>query len=51
MNYLDFDLSIERESGREYRLFVHSPAGETYAQMHFPLDEVALDLYLTKLAI
>ena len=47
MQYLDFDLGIELEGGRHYRIVVRSPAGETQTTMSFPLDEVAVDHYLT----
>jgi ABC-type branched-subunit amino acid transport system substrate-binding protein/CHAT domain-containing protein len=49
-NYLDFELEIDEGRGREYPVAVlRSPAGDARATMHFPFDELALDLRLTKL--
>jgi len=53
MEYLDFDVEIGLGSGREYPLaVVHSPAGEAPgATLHFPFDEIALELRLKDLQI
>lgn len=49
MEYLDFDVELTHEAGRDYRVMVRSPVGEASAQMRFPYDEVALELALVKL--
>ena len=50
--YLDFEVEIGVGHGREYPVAVlRSPAGEPRATMHFPFDELALDLNLSKLQI
>ena len=49
MEYLDFDVELIHEAGRDYRVTVRSPAGEASAPMRFPYDEVALELALVKL--
>jgi hypothetical protein len=53
ISYLDFDLEISSGSGREYPMaVVHSPAGEvTNTMLHFPFDELALELRLKDLQI
>jgi outer membrane protein assembly factor BamD (BamD/ComL family) len=51
-DFLDFELEIDEGRGREYPVRVlGSPAGEARETMHFPFDELALDLRLGKLQI
>ncbi|MEJ2737482.1 MAG: hypothetical protein P8189_28650, partial [Anaerolineae bacterium] len=51
-NYLDFELEIGQGTGREYPVtLLRSPAGDAHATLHFPFDELALDLRLGKLQI
>ena len=51
MQYLDFELEIERLSGQEYRVVARSPAGEARATMRLPFDEMALKLLLKDVQI
>jgi hypothetical protein len=51
-DYLDFELEIDIGHGREYPVAVlRSPAGEARETMHFPFDDLALDLHLSRLQI
>ena len=49
MDYLDFDVDLTHEAGRDYQVTVRSPAGEAREIMRFPYDEIALELALVKL--
>lgn len=49
MEYLDFDLEIEPDAGRDYRLRAFSTEGEARAMMRFPFDELALKNHLLQL--
>jgi hypothetical protein len=51
MQYLDFELEIERQSGQDYRVVARSPAGEAQATMRLPFDEMALKLLLKDIQI
>lgn len=49
LEYLDFDLEITHEAGRDYLIKTHSPAGEAEGRLRFPYDDVALENHLLKL--
>ena len=49
MDYLDFDLEITHEAGRDYLVKAHSPAGEAEGRLRFPYDDLALENHLLKL--
>jgi hypothetical protein len=51
MEYLDFAITIERGTGREYPLGVRSPAGEATTTLAFPFDDLALDSRLKDVQI
>lgn len=52
MEYQNFDLLIEAETGRSYRLrLISSPAGEAEESVLFPFDTLALQHHLTKLEL
>lgn len=52
MEYLDFDLEIQRLAGGQYRVaVVRSPAGEAEAIVRFPYDDIALENRLDKVEI
>jgi len=52
MEYLDFELEVVLDQGRDYHVAViRSPAGEARAMMHFPYDDLALQLRLKDLQI
>jgi len=44
LTYLDFELEIEKESGRRYLVkVIESPAGQAQEVMHFPFNDAAFD--------
>lgn len=52
MEYLDFELEVVLDQGRDYHVAViHSPAGEARAMMRFPFDDLALQMRLKDLQI
>jgi CHAT domain-containing protein len=52
LQYLDFELEIGPESGRDYSvMLVRSPAGEAQDIMHFPIEELELERYLQALHV
>ena len=52
MDYLDFDVVIEHEAGRDYRVrVVESPEGPAEGMLHFPFSQLQLENKLQKLQI
>ena len=50
MEYLDFELEIDLDSGRDYLVrVIHSPAGQARETMRFPYDQLELENRLLKL--
>jgi formylglycine-generating enzyme required for sulfatase activity len=50
MQYEDFDIAIQADTGRTYRIqLLRSPAGEAQETVTFPFDDLALQLRLTQL--
>src|SRR5262249_3229999 len=49
VEYLNFDLEVIPEAGRDYRLIARSPAGEASGRLRFPYDDLALENHLLKM--
>lgn len=51
-DYLDFELEINYGVGKDYPVaIIRSPAGEAFATMHFPFDDLALENSLKDIQI